>query len=60
MIWWYRELPYKLLFRDILRLICYIDFKSGSINFHKVWKQPAKYQCLHIAHDKKQKINDNE
>ena len=44
-----RQLPLKLLFRDFLRMICYIDFKYGSINFHKLETQPAKQQHLEIA-----------
>ena len=37
---------WKLSFRDILRRISHIDFKYGSINFHKQRKQPAKYKQL--------------
>ena len=29
------KLSLKLLFRDTFRMICYIDFKCGSINLHK-------------------------
>ena len=46
---WYRQLPQKPFFGDILRAICHNDFKCGSINFHKPRKQPANYQTLGIA-----------
>ena len=46
---WYGQLSLKVLFRDILRMICHIDFKYGSFNFHQQRKQPAKYQHLSIA-----------
>ena len=48
-LWWDRQLWLKLLFCDILRMICYIEFKCGSINFHKLRTQPKKYQYLGIA-----------
>lgn len=34
-VWRYRQLSLRLLFRDIMRMIFHIDFKCGSINFHK-------------------------
>ena len=39
----------KFLFRNVLRVNCHIEFQSGSINFLKQRKQPAKYQNLVIA-----------
>ena len=38
----------KLIFCYILRIFCHIDFKCGSIDFHKK-TQPAKYQYLSMA-----------
>ena len=43
------NLPLELLFRDILRMICHIGFKCGTIPFHKCRKWSAKYQHLTIA-----------
>ena len=40
----------EIVFCDILRMICYIDFKCSSINFHKQRKEPARYQYLCIGH----------
>ena len=40
------QLSLKVLFRDIWRMICYIDLKRGTINFHKQKKQLPKYQHL--------------
>ena len=39
----------ETLFRDILRIICHIGFKCGSVNLHKQKKQPTKYQHLDTA-----------
>ena len=39
----------KLIFCYILRIFCHIDFKCGSIDFHKKKTQPAKYQYLSMA-----------
>ena len=36
-LWSYEQLLLKLLFCDILRMICHIDFKCGRINFQKPW-----------------------
>ena len=36
---WYLYLLLKLLFHDILKMICHIDLKFGSINFPKQRKQ---------------------
>ena len=33
----------EILFRDILRIICHVDFKYGSANLDKQKKQPTKY-----------------
>ena len=46
---WYLQLSLKLLFRDILRMICHFEFKYGSMNFDKQRKQPVKYLLLVIA-----------
>ena len=46
---WDLQLSLKLLFRDILRMICNIDFKCGIINFCKQRKCPVKYQHLGVA-----------
>lgn len=39
-----------MLFRDILRIICHVDFEYGSINFHEQSKQLVKCQHMAIAH----------
>ena len=44
----YRKFLLKL-FCDILKMNFHIDFKWGSINFHKQRKRLAKYQLLGIA-----------
>ena len=31
-------------FGDVIRMICHIDFKFGSISFHKQRKWAGKYQ----------------
>ena len=33
----------EILFRDILRIICHVDFKYGSANLDKQKRQPTKY-----------------
>ena len=33
----------------IVRMTCHLDFKCGSINFHKQRKQPEKYHLVGIA-----------
>ena len=33
----------------MLRMICYIDFKCSTINFHEQWKHLTKHQHLGIA-----------
>ena len=38
-----------LLLREILRTVCYIDFKCCRINFHKQWNQSVKYQLLGLT-----------
>ena len=48
-MWWYLKLSLKLLFRDILRMICHIIFKRGCINFLKTTEQLAIYRYLCIA-----------
>lgn len=40
---------WKLFFLGVLRMICQIDFKYGSINFERQRKWPTKYQYLGIA-----------
>ena len=46
---WCRQFSLKLLFRDILRMICHSDFKCGTMNFDKQRKQPTKYLLQVIA-----------
>ena len=48
-MWWYRQLLLKVFFRDILRMICNIDFECDCINFQKQKKLPLTYQCLDIS-----------
>ena len=43
------QLSLKGLVCDILRMICHIYFKCGTINLRKQRKFPAKYQHLTIA-----------
>ena len=43
---WYLPSSLKLLFCDILRMICHTDLQCGSINFHKQRKQPEEHQYL--------------
>ena len=44
-----RKSSLKLLFCDILWMICHINFKYGSIILHKQRKKPAKNLHLDIA-----------
>ena len=48
-MWWLREFSLKILFPDILRMIGHIEFECDTINFHKQWMYPTKYQHLGIA-----------
>ena len=43
------QLSLKLLFCDILRIICHIDFTCRSINFLRQRKQQTKYQKLGVV-----------
>ena len=43
------QLSLKLLFSDILRMICHTVFTCGSIKFLRQRKQPTKYQDLGIV-----------
>lgn len=46
---WYLKLFLIPLFHEILRMICFINCKFGSINFYKQRKWPSKYRHLGIA-----------
>ena len=39
----------EALFCNILKIICHINFKCGSINFHKKGKQLARHQHQNIV-----------
>ena len=43
------QLPLRLILRDIVRVICHTNFFCDRFIFHKLRKQPPKYQYLGIA-----------